>query len=378
MEGYLKMKLSKFLFINLFIASPLFAYDLSGHLKLYGIRQDVAGKAANRSTLQGMAKIQAITDLSEKTKAEISYELTTLTDKPLPHTTPESHYRIKDINYYIHDEKYSKEFKTRVSQNLNRFNLSHSFEMLDLNVGRMPIAFGAAKSINPTDVLTPFSFSTIDKEERTGVDTINAKIPLNNLSLIEVGIVLGEDAKDENNAYYVRPKLNINEFDISFTAMRFSEMNLLGFDLQHPINDAGFWFEGSYLDQTNVHVNDFLRLTTGIDYKFQSSLYFATEYHYNGARNNSSTFNPLNFIYLKSNNYFILTSSYEFTPLVVGNLQSFNNMDDKSSFTLFKLDYNAKENYYLTLGTYRSVGDDHSTEFGKLGHTYFASLRYYF
>jgi len=378
MEGCLKMKLNNFLYISLLAASPAYSFDLSGHFKLYGIRQDITGKTANRSSFQGMGKIQAITDLSANTKAEIAYELSTLTDKPLPHTTPENNYRIKDLKYYLHDEKYSKEYKTRISQNLNRFNLSHRFDSLDLNIGRMPIAFGAAKSINPTDVLTPFSFSTIDKEERTGVDTINAKIPFNNLSLMEVGVVLGENAKDENNAYFLRPKLNINEYDISFTLMRFTEINLIGFDLQHPINDAGFWLETSYLDQTNSRVSDFFRLTTGIDYKFQNSLYFATEYHYNGARNNSSTFKPLNFIYLKSNNYFILTSNYEFTPLVVGSLQSYNNLDDKSSFTLFKIDYNAKENYYLTLGTYRSVGDDHNTEFGKLGHTYFASMRYYF
>ncbi len=372
------MKLSNFILISFLIFNNIYAVDFSGHFKLYGIRQDVAGKTANRSSLQGMGKIQAMTELSEKTKAEFAYEVTTLTDKPLPHTSPDSNYRIKDLDFYLHDEKYSKDYKTRLSQNLNLFNISHSFQQLDLNVGRMPIAFGAAKSINPTDVLTPFSFSTIDKEERTGVDTINAKIPINNLSIIEIGVVLGENAKDENNAYYIRPKLNFNEYDVSFTAMHFSEMNLLGFDLQHPINDAGFWIEGAYVDQTNFRVNDFLRFTTGIDYKFQNSIYFATEYHYNGARNNSSTFNPLNFIYLKSNNYFILTSSYEFTPLVIGNLQSYNNMDDKSSFSLFKIDYNVKENYYLTLGTYRSVGDDHSTEFGKLGHTYFASMRYYY
>jgi hypothetical protein len=194
MEGFLKMKLSKLVLILTLFPFQAIAVDWSGHLKLYSIRQDVAGKNSNRSSLQGMGKIQAISDLSEKTKAEFAYEITTLTDKPLPHTSPDTNYRIKDLDFYLHDEKYSKDYKTRISQNLNRFNISHSFQQLDLNVGRMPISFGAAKSINPTDVLTPFSFSTIDKEEKTGVDTINAKIPINNLSIVEVGVVLGENA----------------------------------------------------------------------------------------------------------------------------------------------------------------------------------------
>jgi hypothetical protein len=63
----------------------------------------------------------------------------------------------------------------------------------------------------------------------------------------------------------------------------------LGFELTHPISDAGFWIEGSYLDQVTGFDN-YVRVTTGLDYKFKNSLYAAVEYHYNGAGDLTRTY----------------------------------------------------------------------------------------
>lgn len=371
----MKLKLS----FLLLLSNLVYASDFSGNFKLYGIDNNIIGNNEDRKNLQFSSKLQYNKEIITNLKFEIAYELLFDYGKPIAHSEPEPSYRVSDFNIYLKNYKAQNNYKTLISQNLNRFNLNSSFEHFDISIGRMPIAFGSAKSINPTDVLSPFSIATIDKEEKTGLDAVVIKAPINNLSLIESGFIAGKDFDSKKNAYYIRPKINFMEFDTAFTLMHFKESTLIGFDLQHSIKDAGFWFESSYIDQNLTNRKDFIRLTTGIDYKFQNTLYLAGEYHYNGAAlNNLLVSNPYDYIYLKQKHYFILSSNYEFTPLIVGNLQSYISLHDQSSLTALKIDYNIIENTYLSLGHYRSLGDDYKTEFGRYGQVYYLACRYYY
>lgn len=357
------------------------ASDFSGNFKAFGISRDLPLYDSLENTLQLSTKVQYLTSFSEKTNFEIAYELTTFTEKPKAHSNQKFSYRAVDFKPYLHDEKPNRDYKTLLSHNLNRFNLNTKLELLDVNIGRMPIAFGSAKSINPTDVLAPFAINTIDKEERTGVDALQFKIPYSELALIEVGIIAGDDFEKTKSAAYVRPRFNFNEFEVILTAMNFKEKNLIGFDIQHPVSDAGFWFESAYVDQKPLPmfgVNDFFRLTTGIDYKFASTLYLSGEYHFNGASENNNPLNPLDFIYLRDKHYFIVTASYEFTPLVVGSVQTYYNQKDHSTLSLLKADYNIKDDAYISVGSFYSTGNKRIDEFARLGKTFYTSLRYYY
>lgn len=371
----MKLKLS---LIVLFLSHFTFASDFSGNVKFYGINRDLIGNYDNQINYQLSSKFQYNKEVISNLKFELAYEVLMDHAKPIIHTEPEPNYRIKDLNIYLHNERPNSNYKTIVSQNLNRLNLNSSFEKFDLSLGRMPVAFGSAKSINPTDVLAPFSLATLDKEEKIGLDALIIKSSINSTSLVEAGFVMGHDLESKKNAYYLRPKLNFNEFDMAITLMHFKDKNLLGFDLQHPIKDAGFWFEASFTDVNQRGLNDFLRFTSGLDYKFQNTLYLAGEYHYNGAAINNLSLSPFDFIYLKNKHYFIITSSYEFTPLLTGSLQSYYGAKDQSSLSSLKLEYNMIENAYLNLGSYRSIGDDQRSEFGRYGQVYYLACRYYY
>ncbi len=357
------------------------ANDFSGNVKAYGISRNTPAYDSLEHTLQLSTKLQYLKTLSEKTNFEMAYELTTFTEKPKFHSTQKNAYRVLDFKTYLHDEKPGLEYETLVAQNLNRLNVNTKLTLMDINIGRMPIAFGSSKSLNPTDVLAPFAINAIDKEERTGVDTLQLKIPFSEVSLMEIGIIAGEDFEKKKSAAYLRPRFNLNEFEVVLTAMHFEEKNLLGFDVQHPISDAGFWFETAFVDQKSVPVlaiNDFVRVTTGIDYKFASTLYLSGEYHFNGASGNNNPFNPLDFIYLRDKHYFIGTASYEFTPLITGSMQTYFNSKDQSTLSLLKADYNVIENAYMSLGSFYTIGNKSTTEFARLGKTFYTSLRYYY
>lgn len=374
----MKFVTSLTLFFGLIISIGVSANTFSGNIKSYPILKRIVGRNDSLKTWQNSAKIQYAHDLPFDVKAEVMYEIFATTEKPFPHSNIIPNYRVKDFKPYLHNEMPSTDYKTTLSHNLNRFNVSTAFSLGDVTIGRQPIAFGSAKSINPTDVLAPFSITTIDKEERAGVDAAVFKIPINSLSLIEAGYVGGENFESEKSAIYIRPKFNYEQFDISFTSMRFREINMLGFDLQRPIRDAGFWFESSYIDQTNKRLPDFYRLTTGLDYKFQNSLYLAGEYHFNGAALKNGSLYPLDFIYLRNQNYFIGTSSYELTPLTIASLQSYFSLKDDSNLSSLKVEYNIIENAYIAFGSYLGFGNASRSEFGRYGKIYYSSFRYYF
>ncbi len=370
----------KFLALGLALSSSLAleAFEYFGYLKVYPILQDPAGNFDNRKILQNMGKIQVGHELPKNIYFEGSYELITFTQKHLPHQTPTSSYRFDDLKYYLHDVTDPQNYKTSVIQNLNRFNFSTTTPIGDVIAGRQIVSFGVAKSLAPTDVLTPFSISTIDKEERQGVDALILRAPISGLSTVEVGVVSGYHLEREKSAYYVRPKFTIDQLDMTATLMEFKERKLIGLDFTHPIKDAGFWIEGAYVDSANDRLKNFVRVTTGVDYKFQNSLYLSMEYHYNGSSLDNGRIYPEDYIYVLDYHYLIPTISYEFTPLLKGSVQSYINAHDGSVFTTPKIEYNWSDNLYLSLGVYAGLGNEVTSEFGRYGQTYYSSLRYYF
>lgn len=367
------------LFSLLQTMTPVCASDFSGNVKTYPIlRVPAVGKKIY--SWQNSAKLQYNHAFFKDVKTEVAYELTSVVARHNPHPTAFAvpAYRYDDLKSILHDEQNPEHYASNLTQNLNRLNISYSGTVADVTLGRQPIAFGSAKSINPTDVLTPFSITSIDKEDRTGVDAINVKSPINATSLIEAGFVAGEKLKSINSAFYIRPKFNFNNFDLALTAMNFKKRKLYGLDLQHPLLDAGAWLEVGAVDEVNPAFKDYLRLTTGLEYKFQNSLYLAGEYHYNGASLSDLRINPSEFIFLKNFHYAIATATYEITPLTIGSIQSYYNWRDHSFFSLIKVEYNLSENSYVGLGTFAGVGNKSTTEFGRYGKTYFSSIRYYY
>jgi len=375
MEGLIVKKIASLIFLA---PSLAWSFSLSGNFKSYPMIKDFPQLNHNQNSLTNSTKIQFNEGISDKIKFEMAYELTMVTEKPLPHSTTPLSYRVNDLNVYIHDEKVNQKYRTSLAQNLNRLNINFNTNFGDILIGRMPIAFGVSKSISPNDVLTPIAIQTIDKEERIGIDTLGFKKTLNSSLLLETGIVSGKNFKDEQNAYYIRPKLTIDKLDFTLCAMKFKEKKLLGFELQHPISEAGFWIDYAYIDKSNSPLKDYSRLTSGIDYKFKNSLYLAFEYHFNGSSLERATVYPEEFLYLRNYHYYILTSSYEINPLLLLSAQAYSNPKDNSFFTTLKTDYNLTDNSYLTLGTYQGIGNKMTSEFGSYGKIFYGSYRFYY
>ncbi len=288
----------------------------------------------------------------------------------------------------------SRQDKSVIYQNLDRFNVQVNFRSGDLTIGRQAISFGSARIISPSDVFLPFDEKTLNQEYRIGVDAIRFQKPLNDLSELDMGVILGMDGTSENSAVFVQALANRSGADISGTLMRYSRQNLIGAGIQSAIGDFGFWLEAAYVWGDAQYT----RLSTGLDYAFSDAVYGMIAYHFSEAGTTSpeeylSLANEIAFqrggVFLLGQNYLIPVISWVASPLVSVSAQALINLNDSSAFLSLSGEYSASANLYLNAGIYLFAGDriefsptppgfTIGSEYGGSPTLAFMSLKYYF
>jgi hypothetical protein len=287
--------------------------------------------------------------------------------------------------------------KNTIPQNLDRFNVQFRMESGDLTIGRQAITFGSARVINPTDVFIPFDVRTLNTEYRTGIDAIRFQKPIGQLGELDMGVVLGPDGKPENSSAFLQLLANADGRDYQFTAMRFSDQNLIGAGVQSGLGDFGFWFESAYVSGDE----DYVRSSIGVDYGFNEDVFGMIEYHYNGAGSDDAdnylaNLNEIAYraggVFLLGKNYLIPVISWQVSPLLGLSFQTLANLDDSSVFLSANADYSLSDNVYLGIGYQHFSGDDFNvsalnpapeqiqlgSEYGSNPDSLYISLRYYF
>jgi hypothetical protein len=313
-------------------------------------------------------------------------------------------YRAVDLDPDLYPSEPGAVRHFALGQNLDRASVTLRFSSADFTVGRQAIAWGSARVINPTDVLAPFTFETLDTEDRIGVDAVRARIPLGTLSEIDAGYVFGKDLEFGNSAFFARTGLNAARTDFSVLFMGFRENLLLGFDLARPVGRAGFWLETAYvfadaLGGENAGVQEnYFRASSGVDYNLTGNTYGFIEYHFNGAgaalpRDYVKQYAEVAYtegsVYLMGRHYLIPGLAWQYNPLVSFTFQSLIHMTDPSVFLAPQVEYNIASDIYLDAGAFVGVGRKPDignilepvvlrSEFGGYPNIYFASLRRYF
>jgi len=304
--------------------------------------------------------------------------------------------------------------KSRVSvssfglfQNLDRLVVTIKTPYADIFVGRQAIAWGSSRVINPTDIIAPFAFNELDKEERRGVDGLRVRFPLGMMDELDVGFVAGKNFNSDKNAFFLRAKIYKLKTDISVLLIAFRKHLLLGIDMARALGGAGFWLEAAYVipdffrEEKTKNNKNYLRTSAGLDYNLNSKTYGFVEYHFNSAGSNQpSTYNTLfssaayrdGSVYLMGKHYLNLGSTYQLTGLVSLTGLLIANLSDQSLIFSPFLEYNIAENIYLSGGAYIGLGKKAEltsglstsklplfrSEFGSYPDMIFTSVRVYF
>ena len=336
-------------------------------------------------------------------------------------STPEiglKDYRVKDFDSRLYPEKDDAPTSFAIFHNLDRLSLTVNLPFADIDIGRQPIAWGTARVVNPTDVILPFSYDDLDKEERYGIDAVRIRIPLGMMSELDMGYLPGIDFDiDKNPALYIRSKIYVLGTDISATFIGIHDYSLAGLDFARSIGGAGTWLEIAYYDLLDLIadieydpllegedytiIEGYLRVSLGADYSFSEKTYGFIEYHYNGAGEYKPSSYYRNYhkvaykkagVYLMSQNYIAPGAFYMFTPLLTGGLSGLYNLNDNSAIITPNFEYNIAQDIYLSAGANIGFGktgfelnDDvegypptGKSEFGAYPDLYFTSFRLYF
>ena len=378
--------------------SALAEINISGYLKSFVVAQDQLDNPVfqfdKNYQSQNSARIM-LDGFSGSITWQLHYELSPVfiskalaTERPTFNVVGDN-YRLTDPDANLLDD----DNKTQLYQNLDRLNFQVQMDAGDLTIGRQAISFGSARIINPTDIFLPFDVRTFNTEYRNGVDALRFQRPWGDLGEIDIGVVLGKDAKSENSAAFLQLRTNHSGTDYHLAIIEFAEQQLFGLGLQTAIWDLGFWLEAAYVNGDE----NYLRLSTGVDYSFSERTFVQIEYHYNGAGSNdhndylsnlSATPYQRGGVFLLGENYIMPSFTVQLSSLWFVATQVIYNLDDNSAFLSVSAEYNIAENFYMDFGYYHFSGDEFSltetglpkldSEYGSNPSTLFASIRYYF
>lgn len=291
--------------------------------------------------------------------------------------------------------------------NLDRFFVTVKTRVADIFVGRQAVAWGSARLINPTDILAPFAFNELDREERRGVDGVRVRIPLGMMDELDLGFVAGKNFAAGKNAFFLRGKTYKYKTDISALLVAFRKHLLLGLDVARAVGGAGVWLEAAYVipdafrEIRREEEKNYVRATVGLDYNLTGNTYIFAEYHFNSAGFNTpekyiNLFSASPYqdgsVYLMGRHYLNVGATRQVHPLVPVTGLLIVNLSDRSVVFSPFLEYNIAENIYLAAGAYLGLGKRpervlgplvalplllHS-EFGAYPDMLFTSFRFYF
>lgn len=308
-------------------------------------------------------------------------------------------YRVADLKPQAYPEAPDTAGSFSLHHNLDRLCLLAAFDTLDVTIGRQPIAWGSARVVNPTDVIAPFVFNTLDQEERFGVDAVRVRHPTGDLSELDLGLVLGEDADFRNSAAYVRHKTYVYGTDTSLLALCFRRHLLLGLDVTRAVGPAGIWLEAAYVkpdffEQTgDSDRSSYVRASIGLDSRLGADTYGFVEIHASSA----GATRPEDYaglltqpayrdgaVYLLGRHYAALGVSHQLTPLIALSGTTMLNANDGSASISPQVEINAAEDVYVSAGAFIGIGPGprsawrYESEFGSYADFAFISVRLYF
>ncbi len=286
-------------------------------------------------------------------------------------------------------------------QNLDRLSFTWKPNKADFILGRQAIAWGSARVINPTNVIAPFTFNELDKEDVYGVDALRVRIPTGNLSEVDVGYLPGHHFDFHQGALFLRGRMNLRHTDLTLTLGSFRENLLVGLDVARSLGQMGFTLEaaavGVRFTDSTIRGPNYARVSVGLDRSLSSRTYALMEYHFNSAgagdpADYSGLFSQPAYqtgnVYLLGRHYLSFGGSYQATPLHELRLLAVANLGDGSFSLSPSWEFNLTANSYIGAGANISLGKGPSllpgqlprfrSEFGMYPDLYYMSYRYFF
>jgi len=320
-------------------------------------------------------------------------------------------YRCFDMTWEILDESATSMFFS-----VDRLNARFTLPDADITIGRQAITFGKAWFFNPLDNYLPFDSGTVDRDYKAGVDALRVDIPLGNFSGINIIAVVGARNDFPEMRYPDKGNFTCDYYGSSVLARMFTTINgwdysvqggkiyggyQLGGGIVGDIGDYQIRGEGAYLFASDSKpmfsfdgdlYEDHLQFAVGIGRYYPSGLNLDMEYFHNGAAIPNDLHASLTRLIKGANKHLSrdligANATYEFHPLINGQLAVMYSIDDSSFSLQPNLTYSVSNETDFRIGLSMNFGKKPSeestmtipqSEFGSYPNVIYAELMYYF
>lgn len=172
---------------------------------------------------------------------------------------------------------------TRLDHDVDRLAVKLPLPFGDLTVGRQVLSWGTGRFFNPTDVLSPFAPTAVDREVRRGFDAVRLAVALGDTTQLDL-LYLPQPVLEENGGV-ARFQTNLKGWDGSLSAGKYVRDFVFGFDLVGDVGPVGVHAEGAYTVQwlaRGAVGEHFFRGVVGADARPFEKLVLTAEYAFNG------------------------------------------------------------------------------------------------
>ncbi|MFH1726372.1 MAG: hypothetical protein ABII00_17310 [Elusimicrobiota bacterium] len=255
--------------------------------------------------------------------------------------------------------------------------------------GRQRVAWGAGKIWNPIDVLNPYRPTSLEREERPGVDAALLRRGIGALGQAEAVYALAGRWAESDLLGRVRG--NPGGVDLSLLGGKVASSTaswMLGGDFAADVRGGTLHGEWSY---TDLRVRTpYWRALLGYEYSFGADpplrwlkdLWFVTEVLHNGRGRTEPR--RYDFTALAGGREVSVARDYwgaglrkELHPLVQVELYHILNLNDESHFISPSISWNAVGNLHLLAGWQR-FGGSPASEYGRRANIAYAQAQYFF
>jgi hypothetical protein len=379
--------------------------DINGMIQAYGIaykkpENPLLYKHSDRSGVAGIGRIMIKARTGESLSLEANaYQTYIPMDLAAGQsgggvTIPDVE-RSSAVEWSFSDDSY-------IHTAIDRLNVRWSKDRLDIIVGRQPVNLATTFYFTPNDFFAPFAAQTFYRVYKPGVDAARAEVRLGNFSQLSLISVLGYNPDEKSDtgwgrspegdrtSYLGRISRNFSDFEWAFIAGALADADVIGGSLQGELFKwVGVRAEGHVAFPDLEGQDSYAELTMGIEHHWENSLDVRFEYFYHG----SGTGSPSEYASVASQggrqglylgrHYSALGISYEFTPLLTGQMALIGNLTDNSLLASFNTLYSLSNESELSFGLAapfgkKSEGLKIRSEFGMYPYTLNIEWRWYF
>ena len=258
---------------------------------------------------------------------------------------------------------------------LDRLNLQYASDRFVLKAGRQPVNLAATFYFTPNDFFAPFAAQTFFRSYKPGVDAVRADVQFGELSQLSLISVLGYSAQatgdngwsnrpdSSRNSYLARASTVAGDFELALLAGSIRKDRVIGGDFQGEFFEwLGVRGEGHINFPDAPLAKRTVEFALGLEHRWENTFTARVEQFYHGGGVSSKGGYSLQALSTNSSspylarNYTAAGASYEFTPLLTGDVLALHNWVDGSSLIALYALYSLSDESEMAVSANLPVG----------------------